>query len=102
MIYRVAEVTAIGVGMSRAMGWDSDDHAGFAFRWTALEGRRVQGWANPLRSIGLRSAASARRRSRVRRGDPRHPAASDRAARGESGGAAFRHLRRLRGQGAGY
>lgn len=59
MIYRVAEAISVGIGMARATGWDADDHAGFAFRWSALAGRRIQGWANPLRSIGLTSAPSA-------------------------------------------
>ncbi len=59
MIYRVAEAIAVGISMARAAGWSAEDSAGLAFRWNALEGRRVQGWANPLRSIGLGSAASA-------------------------------------------
>lgn len=59
MIYRVAEAIAVGLSMARAAGWDADDCAGIAFRWTALEGRRIQGWVNPLRSFGLGSAASA-------------------------------------------
>ncbi len=59
MVYRVAEAIAVGVSMARAAGWSADDRAGIAFRWTALDGRKVQGWANPLRSIGLGSTASA-------------------------------------------
>lgn len=59
MTYRVTEAIAVGISMTRATGWSAEDRAGFAFRWTALEGRRVQSWANPLRSIGFGSGASA-------------------------------------------
>lgn len=59
MTYRVTEAIAVGISMTRATGWSAEDRAGFAFRWTALEGRRIQSWANPLRSIGFGSGASA-------------------------------------------
>ena len=48
MIYRVAEVLAVGVGMARSLGWEPDSTAGFAFRWTGLEGRELRSWVNPL------------------------------------------------------
>ena len=36
MIYRVAEVLAVGVSMARSLDWDPNDRAGFAFKWTGL------------------------------------------------------------------
>ncbi len=59
MIYRVAEAIAAGINIARATGWGSEDRAGFAFRWTSLAGRRLRAWANPLRSFGWTSGASA-------------------------------------------
>lgn len=52
MIYRVAEVLAVGVSMSRNLGWDQDAVAGFAFRWSGLKGRKLKSWASPIHSIG--------------------------------------------------
>ncbi|MFE8586056.1 hypothetical protein ACFX59_18435, partial [Sphingomonas sp. NCPPB 2930] len=51
--YCIAEAIAVGVSMATAAGWNADDRAEIAFRWTAFEGRNIQGWANPVRSIGL-------------------------------------------------
>jgi len=53
MVYCVAEAIAVSVSIARAAGWSADDRAEIAFRWTALEGRKIQGWAIPVRSIGL-------------------------------------------------
>ena len=52
MIYRVAEVLAVGVNMSRNLGWDPEANAGFAFRWTGLSDRELKSWANPTFPIG--------------------------------------------------
>lgn len=52
MIYRVAEVLAVGVSISRNLGWDSDAVAGFAFRWSGLKGRKLMSWVNRIHSIG--------------------------------------------------
>ena len=51
MIYRVAEVLAVGVSMARALGWNADDTGNFAFQWTGLKGRTLSSWVNPLRWI---------------------------------------------------
>ncbi len=47
MIYRVAEVLAVGLSIARNIGWDSESTAYFAFRWTGLSGRMLSSWANP-------------------------------------------------------
>lgn len=52
MIYRVAEVLAVGTSMGRALGWDIESEAGFAFRWTGLSGRTLRPWVNAFRSFG--------------------------------------------------
>ena len=52
MIYRVAEVLAVGVSMARSLGWDPNATAGFAFRWSGLNGRQLCSWTNPLRWSG--------------------------------------------------
>ena len=52
MIYRVAEVLAVGVSIARNLGWDpTAATAGFAFRWTGLTGRQLSSWVNPLRWV---------------------------------------------------
>lgn len=53
MIYRVIEAIAAGISVARAVGWDDEDKAGFAFEWSGLSGRATSTWANPLRMIGL-------------------------------------------------
>ncbi|MDN2714112.1 hypothetical protein [Janthinobacterium sp. SUN120] len=47
MVYRVAEVLAVGISIARATGWDQSEKAGFAFKWSGLEGRSLHAWANP-------------------------------------------------------
>jgi hypothetical protein len=59
MLIRVTEVLAVGLSFARAAGWEDDTQAGFAFRWSGLEGRRLGGWANPLRSFGFGGGRSA-------------------------------------------
>ena len=49
MIYRVAEVFAVGVSIARNLGWNHEASAGFAFHWTGLKDRRLSSWANPNR-----------------------------------------------------
>lgn len=51
VILRVAEVIAVGLSMSKALGWQSDASLGFAFQWVGLKGRELASWANPLASI---------------------------------------------------
>ena len=53
MIYRVAEVLAVGVSMARKLGWEPDATAGFAFQWTGLKGRMLSSWVNPMRWVGV-------------------------------------------------
>ena len=48
MIYRVAEVLAVGVSIARTLGWDPKATAYFAFRWTGLNGRNLSSWVNAL------------------------------------------------------
>ncbi len=59
VLIRVAEVLAVGLSFARAAGWDSNNAAGFGFRWSALEGRHLNSWANPMQrmAVGGRSAA---------------------------------------------
>ena len=58
MIYRVAEVLAVGVSMARSLDWDPNDSAGFAFKWTGLTDRQLLTWANPMRGVGMSSGQS--------------------------------------------
>ena len=62
MIDRVAEVLAVGTNLGRAIGWDAQSEAGFAFRWTGLEGRSLRPWVNAFRSAG-RSGSMSRSKS---------------------------------------
>ena len=48
MIYRVAEVLAVGSTIARSVGWDSDSNAYFSFQWTGLNGRMLSSWARPM------------------------------------------------------
>ena len=44
-ILRVAETIAVGLGFSKALGWDPETtRLGFAFRWTKLAGRELSAW----------------------------------------------------------
>lgn len=52
MIYRVAEVLAVGINIARATGWTDNDKAGFAFEWAGLDDRRLVEWANPMWGFG--------------------------------------------------
>jgi hypothetical protein len=54
MLYRVAEVIAVGLSLVRALGWNEEARAGFAFRWTGLNERKLSGWVNSLRWVGGR------------------------------------------------
>lgn len=48
-VLRVAEVIAVGLSVTRELGWDAKTaQLGFAFRWTKLNGRRLDPWAYPL------------------------------------------------------
>ena len=49
MIYRVAEVLAVGVSIVQKLGWDPNANACFVFRWTGLKGRELSSWANAMR-----------------------------------------------------
>lgn len=48
MLYRVAEVFAVGLAVARACGWTKSDVAGFGIRWIGLAGRSLGAWANPI------------------------------------------------------
>ncbi|WP_022682029.1 helix-turn-helix domain-containing protein [Sphingobium bisphenolivorans] len=52
MIYRVAEVLAVGTILGRSLGWGAQSVAGFAFRWTGLKNRALRPWVNAFRSTG--------------------------------------------------
>lgn len=52
MIYRVAETLAVGLSMAGRLGWVEGDLAGFGFRWTGLNDRKLSSWANSFRSFG--------------------------------------------------
>ena len=46
MLYRVAEVFAVGLAVSKSSGWERDGTAGFRFRWSGLRNRSLGAWAN--------------------------------------------------------
>ena len=48
MIYRIAEVLAVGVSIAKSCGWPTEGSAGFGLRWSGLKGRSLGAWANPL------------------------------------------------------
>ena len=52
MIYRVAETLAVGLSMAGRLGWVEGDSAGYGFRWTGLNDRKLSSWANSFRSFG--------------------------------------------------
>lgn len=58
MIYRVAEVLAVGTILGRSLGWSEQSDAGFAFRWTGLEHRALRPWVNAFRSGGRSGSVS--------------------------------------------
>jgi hypothetical protein len=58
MIYRVAEVLAVGTNLGRSLGWEVESEAGFAFRWTGLNGRSLRPWVNASRSTGTSGSRS--------------------------------------------
>ncbi|WP_157091549.1 AlbA family DNA-binding domain-containing protein [Methylobacterium nodulans] len=47
MVYRVAEVIAVGISFARALGCDETSTLGFCFEWDNLKGRTLSSWANP-------------------------------------------------------
>lgn len=59
MIYRVAEVLAVGTILGRSLGWEAQSEAGFAFSWTGLKDRALRPWVNAFRSVG-RSGSTSR------------------------------------------
>lgn len=59
MIYRVAEVLAVGTILGRNLGWSDQNEAGFSFRWIGLKDRALRPWVNAFRSAG-RSGSSSR------------------------------------------
>ena len=58
MIYRVAEVLAVGISMARHLGWDPTAKAAFALRWTGLKDRQLHSWVNPLGWSGAEGSQS--------------------------------------------
>ncbi len=51
--YRIAETFVVGLRIARALDWDADGSAGFAFRWCGLAQRRLSSWANPMRFLSV-------------------------------------------------
>ena len=50
VVYRVAEVIAVGLAFAKALGCAPDrTKLAFAFRWTKLARRIIASWANPMR-----------------------------------------------------
>jgi hypothetical protein len=48
VVYRTAEVLAVGLAFAKALGWDPESAIlGFGFRWTGLSARKLGCWANP-------------------------------------------------------
>lgn len=45
-IYRVAEILAVGLAFAKALGQPEDSKLGFLFKWTKLNGRKLDAWAN--------------------------------------------------------
>jgi hypothetical protein len=58
MIYRVAEAFVVGTSMGRALNWDESAEAGFAFRWTGLQNRKLRPWVNAFHSFGTSGGQS--------------------------------------------
>lgn len=49
MLYRVAEVIAVGLSIGNALESGTDSTACFAFMWSGLSNRKLSSWADPLR-----------------------------------------------------
>lgn len=47
MVYRVAEVIAVGLSLARALEYGSDGRLGFLFRWHGMRDRGLDAWASP-------------------------------------------------------
>ncbi|MFZ2030810.1 MAG: hypothetical protein WAU68_10910 [Vitreimonas sp.] len=61
MLYRVAEVIAVGLAIGKALEFDqTKTQLGFSFRWEGLKGRQLGTWANPM-TIGLIGSSSVAR-----------------------------------------
>lgn len=61
MIYRVAEVIAVGLAIGKALQFDqAKTKLGFSFRWDGLRGRQLGTWADPM-SVGMIGSSSASR-----------------------------------------
>jgi hypothetical protein len=48
VLYRVAEAIAVGLKVTKGLGWREDAQLGFAFRWTKLKNRQLEAWVNPI------------------------------------------------------
>ncbi len=61
MLYRVAEVIAVGLAIGKSLGFDqAKTKLGFSFRWEGLKGRQLRAWANPM-TVGMLGSSSASR-----------------------------------------
>lgn len=50
MLYRVAEVIAVGLAFGKALGFDQEGtRLGFAFKWTGIANRHLVRWADTFR-----------------------------------------------------
>ena len=49
VIIRVAEAIAVGLSVTKGLGWPQETtRLGFMFRWRNLRGRRLDSWSNPI------------------------------------------------------
>jgi hypothetical protein len=48
VVIRIAEAIAVALSMVKALGWSEDAILGMEFKWTGLNGRRLDSWANPM------------------------------------------------------
>lgn len=57
-MYRVLEVLAVGLAFARAFGRGAETTLAFAFRWTKLQGRELDSWADRSRYISSHGKAA--------------------------------------------
>jgi hypothetical protein len=49
VVYRVAEILAVGLAFAKALDQPETSKLGFAFKWWNISGRELDSWANPMR-----------------------------------------------------
>jgi hypothetical protein len=61
MLYRIAEVIAVGLAIGKALNFDpTSTKLGFTFRWDGVAGRQLRSWANPV-AVGSTGPSSISR-----------------------------------------